>query len=266
LDRADYTNDSSLQSTSFTITEQRSPLLSEVSNDTGAVAIHSKFVHETIAPPKKPLTTGTQDFRNNFTEDSFGLFVGIALFIYALILAACDVDIRDYLKYQSWSLGGMLLILFIVVTMHYLTKRTQLPREYCMVILLALVSRDVGSTSKMKDAGLSPAFWCIVSGFAFSSTKFITNQNPLWSKLLNAECFIKLGVILLAMDWRTIGEVGGKGLLVAWLDTWLVATIGIFIGVKLIGMKFDQATVISGAASICGSSAATSISSAIARV
>jgi uncharacterized membrane protein YadS len=50
--------------------------------------------------------------------------------------------------------------------------------------------------------------------------------------------------------------VGGKGLLVAWVDSSLLICVGICVGIYLLRMEPKAATIVSVATSVCGSSAA----------
>lgn len=65
------------------------------------------------------------------------------------------------------------------------------------------------------------------------------------------------------MDFASIVTIGLPGLMVAWGDTVIVVAVGALISCKVMQFDIKDAIVIAGATSICGSSAATAISSSI---
>lgn len=81
--------------------------------------------------------------------------------------------------------------------------------------------------------------------------------------IFSGEFFVKIGVCLMCMDFTTIVDIGAPGLVVAWLDTTIVITIGTLIATRFFKFDLQDSLVVAGATCICGSSAATAISSSV---
>lgn len=148
-----------------------------------------------------------------------------------------------------------------VCSNHWLS-RPQRFEAYGFAILLAVVARAIGDYDVFVRAGLTASFWAIVLGIA---ARFVGVVLP-GDVLDQGEFFIKIGVSMLAMDYANIVSVGGPGLVVAWVDTVLVMSAGYALTTSpLFGfcMTPQDGIVVAGATSICGSSAATAIATAI---
>lgn len=144
---------------------------------------------------------------------------------------------------------------------HWLS-RPQRFEAYGFAILLAVLARAIGDYAVFARCGLTASFWAIVLGIG---ARFVGVVLP-GDVLDQGEFFIKIGVSLLAMDYANIVAVGGPGLVVAWVDTALVMGAGyVLTTAPLFGfcMTPQDGVVIAGATSICGSSAATAIATAI---
>jgi len=100
--------------------------------------------------------------------------------------------------------------------------------------------------------------------FETKKALWMDNCIPSWlNQLLIDEYYIKISLVLLALDFGSSGSILGKSLIVGWIDTPII-----FIGISLIGikiMKLDSNTsiVLSAATSICGASAANAVGSTL---
>ena len=65
------------------------------------------------------------------------------------------------------------------------------------------------------------------------------------------------------MDFVSVVSIGAPGLVVAWLDTLLVLGTGVYLLTTLYKFDVKDSIVVAGATCICGSSAATALSSSI---
>lgn len=199
-----------------------------------------------------------KQFFNNWTEDGIGLLVSLSIFIFTTILSVYKQNIDDYSKRQQWPLGMAGIGLYVVIISHYLMKKKQAYEGYLAIIAIAMTAQAIGKYNIIKESGLSGSFWAIILGmllryFGLNST----------GGVLSGEFFIKIGVTLMAMDFSKVVQVGLPGLMVAWGDTIIVASLGSYLAMKLMGMNLKDSIVVAGATSICGSSAATAISAAI---
>lgn len=67
----------------------------------------------------------------------------------------------------------------------------------------------------------------------------------------------------MAVNFNSVAAIGLPGLCIAWLDTCLVMIVGYMFATRVMDLDQRSAVVVSGATSICGSSAATAIASAV---
>ncbi|KAF2073588.1 hypothetical protein CYY_005105 [Polysphondylium violaceum] len=89
------------------------------------------------------------------------------------------------------------------------------------------------------------------------------NIIPAWLKpVLLDEYFIKVSLVLLAMDLKKSKEIFGPALIVS-ADTMILFTFIAFVGYKICKIDRDMSIVAAAAVSICGSSAAKAIGSTI---
>jgi uncharacterized membrane protein YadS len=125
-----------------------------------------------------------------------------------------------------------------------------------ITFFFVFVSQVVGSVCYLKENGLGAAFWCIVFGMLcrlFSPDRLYQYASE---RMLNLDFFIKVGIVLLAVDLNTIGASGAKGLVVAWAETSvLLAFVYKVLGVWLFKLEPSVALLCAAGLSICGSSA-----------
>jgi uncharacterized membrane protein YadS len=122
-----------------------------------------------------------------------------------------------------------------------------------------VVARSIGNYDVLKEAGLSASLWAILIGITCRFFGIDVKSKGIFS----GEFFVKVGVTLLAMDFTSIVAIGLPGLLVAWGDTLLILGLGTFACITIAGFDQKDGIVIAGATSICGSSAATALSSSV---
>jgi hypothetical protein len=194
-----------------------------------------------------------------FTEDGAGLFLALILFCFSVIVSGCKTDITEsYASTSQWPVGATALSLFVMVAAHYILNKPMIIESYCSVLMIALVSRSIGNYTELTHAGLSASLWAILIGSCIRSAGFVLNKG-----VFSGEFFVKIGVTLMAMDFTTILGTGLPGLMVAWGDTVIVLTVGIFFCHRVMDFTLRDAIVVSGATCICGSSAATALSSSV---
>jgi uncharacterized membrane protein YadS len=217
-----------------------------------------------------------------WVEDNAGLLAGFLCFALTTALAAGGVDLAAFQVVPTFNVAATGIAAAVIIGIHTLTSRAQQLPLYAMVILVAVCARAVGGTSVMASNGLNASFWAIVGGTLVNATRAIwapnaatpqaaapaappTKVKPVspYKTSMNAEAFIKVGVILLATDFATFAEVGGQGLVVSWVDTLIVGAIGVLLGRYVCRCSWPHAVVVAGATAICGSSAATALASAL---
>ena len=217
--------------------------------------------------PSKPKLTSTQKQR---IEDFYGMAIAFTLFILALVLAFQHQNLKDYETHEDWPLGAIGVSVLIIIGTHYLLalndgqqerniwKAISTAESYAFALLIAVLSRSIGTFKCFQISGLTASFWAIVLGMFFHACGVKLNNQ-----VKSGEYFIKIGVTLLTMDYMNIIEIGGPGLVVAWVDTALVLSIGYIWSSRVIGLPKKDSMVVAGATSICGSSAATAIATVL---
>jgi uncharacterized membrane protein YadS len=139
-------------------------------------------------------------------------------------------------------------------------------RGYPLVALLALASKFLGAQAALHGAGMGAAVWAVILG-AVVANAFWWNARPAAFKAtLDAgleEFWIKVGLVLLAIDFDAVIDLGYHGLVVAFGDTCVVLCLSIAIGRVLLGMPLQVTIVTAAALSICGTSAASAVGAAM---
>ena len=87
---------------------------------------------------------------------------------------------------------------------------------------------------------------------------------PKWvSDVAQAEYYIKISLVLLAIDLQSVKTYGGPGLVVAWVDTPILLVTTFLIGLFILKMSKEEAIVMATAVSVCGGSAAAAAATVI---
>lgn len=194
-----------------------------------------------------------------WTEDGVGVAIAFVIFACGLAISATGHDLSSgYAKYSQWPVGGAILGLLIIYSAHRILKKPFSPSPYFSVILIAIIARSIGNYSDLSNAGLGASLWAIFLGILCRYFGMEFGKS-----IFSGEFFVKIGVTLLAMDFTSIVSIGLPGLLVAWVDTLIVLSLGTLFAVKIMSFDLKDGIVVAGATSICGSSAATAISSSI---
>mgnify|MGYP001099444361 CR=1 FL=1 len=161
-----------------------------------------------------------------------------------------------------WLVIGTALVLMIAAVAHAALRKPQQFMQYCAILLFACCAKSLGSVAALSQAGLNASFWAIVMGGSVAAVAPLLGSQDFLKTGLGSEFFIKLGVVLLATPLSEIGNVGARGLLVAWLDTVLVIVVGMAVAAWA-GVARPVAMVVVGATAVCGSSAATALATAV---
>lgn len=118
---------------------------------------------------------------------------------------------------------------------------------------IVFVSSLVGSFQTLFNLGLGTAIWCIIFGMFFRLlSKDASGFMPL-------EFYIKISIVLLAVNLKNFLIVGAKALLVGWAETTFVLVSVFALGYYILKMDPNVAVTVAGGLSICGSSAVAAI-------
>ena len=120
--------------------------------------------------------------------------------------------------------------------------------DYVLMMLLAILSKCIGTYYYFKVYGFGTAFWCILSGFIFKTFFKYTNK-------ISLEIFIKIGIVLFANDLNNILQLGGRAIVVAWVETCILLIFTLAIGNYILKLHVVDNLLVSSGLCICGSSA-----------
>ena len=132
-----------------------------------------------------------------------------------------------------------------------------------VVFLLAWLARTIGAEPTLKSWGLGYAIWALAIGLLISNTW----GTPRWLEVgARSELFIKIGLVLLGAELLVgrIVELGGPGLMVAYVVTPVIILLMWHLGTRVLRMESKALTIIIACAtSVCGVSAAVAVAAAV---
>ncbi|EGD76648.1 hypothetical protein PTSG_07999 [Salpingoeca rosetta] len=126
------------------------------------------------------------------------------------------------------------------------------------VSLIGLVARWLGEQASIDRYGITFEVWALVFGMLISNFRLI----PKWLEPgKEGEFFIKVGLVLLGLDLRSVAALGGPGLLSSWVPTPMVIVASLLFAFLVLKMGSERslAFILVCGTCICGSSAATAI-------
>lgn len=122
------------------------------------------------------------------------------------------------------------------------------------VCVVAFAGQVVGAYDPFAANGVGVAVWCILFG-----TILRLAFNRELSGMPSMSFAIMVSIVLLAVNMKSVGTVGAKALVVAWVETAVVLVLVLYFGIKALRMPEDDALVTAAGLSICGSSAVVSV-------
>lgn len=208
------------------------------------------------------------------TDEYWPIWIGFLFFIITLVLRITlnigPSDLKPYSSYSSFefeivnvnfliSLVSIITLTFIaLIICHKFLKKDFIFWNYVLVFSLTLISKIIGGYSPLKNIGFGTSIWCIIIGCTFRLI-----HNKVLIGVMSLEFFIKIAIVLLAIDIQEIANVGPKGIVIAWVETTIVLTFVYFIGIYAFAMDKVKSLLVSAGLSICGSSAVMAISDVI---
>ncbi len=133
---------------------------------------------------------------------------------------------------------------------------------YLLAMFFVFISQLIGSQCYLRSNGFGAAIWCIVFG---ALARLCCNEkrfDHIDGRIVGLDFFIKVGIVLLAVDLNTIGVSGAKGLVVAWVETILLLIFTYWVA-KCVLKDDNHAILVSAGLSICGSSAIIALCSIV---
>jgi uncharacterized membrane protein YadS len=262
------------ESESTSLLEGSVQVNAELIDDYGAPPLRKNRFHEVIKSiPTWDIVVG---------EDFWTCYIGFIAFIIIVPIAVTNSSTMP--AFTPWlynlkdsfdeDLVVQLVVLFLfsitmVLISFKIMKKQNLSAGsvtgFFIIFSIALLCKMLGANRALKSYGLGDSVWAILAG-AFITNLYVPFGNvlPEWFKsVITAEFYIKISVVLLAVDLSLFVNVGYRGLMVTWIDTPIVTFITFLIGWKVLRLCREDAIVSAGGLAICGSSAATAISSSV---
>ena len=189
-------------------------------------------------------------------EDNANLLVSLALFT-GVVLLSLTADL-----FAAVPLALQIVVFGVAAWLACaascaLLQTPYAPKDWMTLIMAVFLANQVGAVSVLRENGVGSALWAILLGIAVQVLGFDLRVG------LKAEYFIKIGIILGAINMVDLLHVGSRGLLVAWVDTILLLIVLTWVISATAALPFADAITTVGAATICGSSAAAAISSVV---
>lgn len=133
------------------------------------------------------------------------------------------------------------------------------------VAVLAILAFWLGEQSWCKQNGFGYAIWSIVFGIVLGNSPLTAEDRLKTVKTVakDGEFFIKCSLVLLAVQFKILGQLGLQAIFVAWVESPITLLLSFFIGRKLFGMEIGPTLLIATGATWCGASAISVIASVI---
>jgi uncharacterized membrane protein YadS len=214
-------------------------------------------------------------------EDWWSVYVGFAMFI--IIVPIIIKSSHTTPIFEAWynnpftsftpvlftkiCILGCIMGTFVLIALRIMNKKPVTAGSivgYFTIFATAVFAKILGAQYDLHRFGLGDSVWAILVGALISNFVFSFVETPGWlSSVTFTEFYIKVSVVLLAVDLVLFGDVGYRGLIVTWVDTPIVLGVTFIIGKFLLRMTNEESVISAGGLSICGSSAATAISSSV---
>lgn len=230
------------------------------------------------------------------TSDWWSLWVGLLTFAAAVVITFIVPyeSGSDRVKYvvpqpmkwssivDSWDIYGAvgILPLFFFLGTLYITSlrfmgKVSEEKPFSMYVIgfmehmvIAIISVWLGRNDWCSRSGLGYAIFAIVFGLIITnvSTLILPPEKDIKRFKLVAkdgEFFIKCSLVLLAVEFSVLREVGWQSIAVSWVGSPLALIFGFLIGTRLFEMETDISLLIAVGATWCGASAISAVSAVV---
>lgn len=137
---------------------------------------------------------------------------------------------------------------------------------YPLVAALTILSKFLGAQTALHGSGLGAAVWAVILGSLVCNVAWWSERPARWTATLDQgleEFWIKVGLVLLAIDLEAVVDLGYHGLVLAYAETTVVWLLTIVIGRVLLNLPVRVTLITSSALAICGTSAASAVAAAM---
>lgn len=173
-------------------------------------------------------------------------------------------ELLTSVTYRNGIMFGSMIFgcIFITSIVHCIIGKKQGIVFYIAAMFFVFISQLIGAQCYLRRNGFGAAVWCIVFGVLARLCCTKEKFTYVDEHILGLDFFIKVGIVLLAVDLNTIGVSGAKGLVVAWAETCLLLLFVYFVA-KCVLKNDAHALLVAAGLSICGSSAIIALCSTV---
>lgn len=210
------------------------------------------------------------------TADWWSLWIGLLTFGFGLLVVFLNSDDYSVPQPEPWQnnpldawnvynlVGVPILVLVLgslyLVSLQCMGKLKGNVRPYIVgfvvMAFLATIAFWVGRNDWCSRHGLGYAVWSIVIGMTITNV----HEIPMLEKAAkDGEFFIKCSLGLLAVQLNVLVDVGGPGMIVAWIGSPIAVIVGYLVGTRLFHCPNASALLISVGACWCGASAMSAV-------
>jgi uncharacterized integral membrane protein (TIGR00698 family) len=179
---------------------------------------------------------------------------------------------------DAWDIysgvGTIVLLIFLggvyIVALQAMGKLENNPvskyaKGFAGLSLVATLAFWIGRQQWCLRNGLGYAIWSLIFGMIIGNSPLTAGDRLESIKLAakDGEFFIKCSLVLLAVEFSVLGEVGLPAIAVAWVGSPLALLAAFFIGTRVFKMDVGVSLLIAAGATWCGASAISAIGSVI---
>lgn len=134
-------------------------------------------------------------------------------------------------------------------------------RGFLVVFLLAVLCFWVGHQKSLSSLGLGPAMVGLLLGlFLVNVVGMFVSVAPLAPVAAQGEWFIKIALVLMAVELKLLGEYGAPGVIVGWVCSPISIAFTYWFGTRVLKMENKVLCMLMGCGvSWCGASAITAV-------
>lgn len=167
-----------------------------------------------------------------------------------------NVELVTSLTFSNGIMFGAMIFstAFVTTLVHLVAGKLHGIGFYMVAMLFVFLAQLIGAQCYLRQNGFGAALWCILFGAVARACCNKSRFAYVNERMLGLDFFIKVGIVLLAVDLNTIGISGAKGLVVAWAETCVVLLVVYRVGKRVL-QDDSHAMLVAAGLSICGSSA-----------
>eukprot|EP01065_Artemidia_motanka_P041484 TRINITY_DN5387_c0_g1_i1.p1 TRINITY_DN5387_c0_g1~~TRINITY_DN5387_c0_g1_i1.p1 ORF type:complete len:616 (+),score=158.09 TRINITY_DN5387_c0_g1_i1:62-1849(+) len=173
--------------------------------------------------------------------------------------------------WDTWNGVGALVIFAAMALPLAVALRTmkKLTRDFCtgfcITWVLSVLCFWLGSQSSLSKYGFGPAMIGLILGLLIVNVMgMFVDLSALSTIATQGEWFIKIALVLMAVELKLLGEYGAPGIIVGWVCSPITIGMTYWFGVNVLKMENKAMCMLMGCGvSWCGASAITAVAPCI---